>query len=631
VLTVFDLLLIAAAFLIMLRGFHERWSWSRWAARDLPEKGSVRSVVRYLLGHRVILARKKAGLAHLALFWGMVFMVLVVVAAQFKPVFPKGAALAVSLSSEIVGAALAAGALYFSARRMREGSQKGPWRALLPLAVVLVIVITGFLAEGSRLSILPSGEIWASPVGWILSLGLPDSPLLMQFMIRIHFASVLLLVALLPYTAFRHIAAAAANIYHGSERRKGRVRPLSLVQGDLGAGSVRDLTWSQCLDAEACVACGRCEEQCPAFASGKALSPRNVVQGLWRRIESSRGNRKSPGEIDLGEAVTDGEIWSCTGCMACAVHCPVMVDPLDKILDMRRFRTLKKGGLPPETRPLMRDLETYGDAYGRGAAHRMDWAFGVSVPVVAGGRPGPDVLVWVGCSGAFHPQYMEAAASFAEILNRARVSYAVLGKEELCCGDPARRLGEESLFLELARRNIATLRKCKVKTVVPLCPHCYHTLRHDYEDLGAGFGVIHAVDYILELIRKKSITLKYPVEKKIAVHDPCYLGRANGLYAPIRELLSAVPGVDLRELPRNRENAFCCGGGNGGMWLHETTGERMNRIRAEEAAGAGIDVLATACPYCLTMLQDGMGALEREKPPAVLDVIKLAASSMAGD
>lgn len=630
-LTVFDLLLFGVAVVVMLRGFHRRRSWVEWAKND-KTPGDWKALLGYLLNHRPILARRAAGLSHLALFWGTAFMVAIVVAAQFKPTLPRGVSNTLSLLSNGIGAAMLVGVVFFIVRRLRAGSQNGPRRAILPLGLLFVIVLTGFLSEGARLSIVPDENTWTSPVGWLFSLGLPDSPLLMQLMIRVHFFGVLLLAALLPFTAFRHIGAAAMNVFHASSREKGALRPLSLESGDLGAGRVTDLTWAQCLSVEACVSCGRCEEQCPAAVSGKTLSPRSVVQGILSQMESLDNGTLDPRAAPtLEEAVPDRDIWSCTGCMACAAHCPVLVDPTNKIQDMRRYRTMKEGRLPTETRPMIRDLMVYGDVNGQGAARRMDWAFGQDVPVIAAGGTKRGVLIWVGCSGAFHPQYREAAVSLVKILKQADVSFGVLGKGENCCGDPARRLGEESLFLDLAEKNLSMLEACRVKTVVPLCPHCYHTLLHDYRGLGAGFTVIHAVDYVLGLVREKRIHLKYPLEKKAALHDPCYLGRANGLYDPIRDLLKSIPGVELSELPRNRDKAFCCGGGNGGMWLHEDSGDRINRIRAGEAAKAGIDLLCTACPYCLTMLQDGMGSLENGPRPAVVDLICLTADSLHMD
>jgi len=630
-LTVFDPMLFALALLVMLKGFHRRRAWAEWARKG-SSRADWRALAGYLLNHRAILRKKDRGLSHLALFWGIVFMVVVVIAAQFKPTLPRGLSLVLSLLSDVLGVAMLAGLAFFLLRRHSEDPQKGPKRALFPLWVLLVVVLTGFLAEGTRMSIVSQDSVWASPAGLIFSLGLPESPFFMQLMLRIHFFGVLLLIALLPYTAFRHIAAAATNVAYASSRRKGAVRALPLQEGDMGAGTVTDLTWGQCLDAEACVSCGRCEEQCPAFISGKSLSPRRVMQGISALLEAAGHNRgavqTSP---ELTEAVPDRDIWACTGCLACAVHCPVLVDPTNMIIDMRRYRTLKLGNLPGETHPLVRDLRLYGDVNGRGAAHRMDWAFGQDVPVLSEGNKDRDILLWVGCSGAFHPQYMETARSLVRILTQAGASFGVLGKKELCCGDPVRRLGEESLFLELAEKNIKVLKERRIKTVVPLCPHCYHTLLHDYKEMGAEINVVHAVDLVLDLIDQKAIALKYPVEKRVALHDPCYLGRANGLYEPIRRLARAIPGVELKELPRNREKAFCCGGGNGGMWLHEDTGERLNRMRAKEASDAGVDLVGTACPYCLTMLQDGMGALDVEAPPDVADIIQLAARSMSRD
>ena len=276
---------------------------------------------------------------------------------------------------------------------------------------------------------------------------------------------------------------------------------------------------------------------------------------------------------------------------------------------------------------MIRDLELYGDVQGKGAAHRADWAMHRDVPQI-GSVENAEVLFWVGCSGAFHPRNKETAQAFVKILKAAGISFGILAQEELCCGDPARRLGDEALYQTLAKQNIDMFLRHQIKKIVTLCPHCLNTLKNEYPDLGCTIPVVHATQFVMDLISEQRITLKYPVAQTMAVHDACYLGRYNEVYQPPRDICKAVPGTRLKELLRNRENGFCCGGGGGRMWLHENTGQNINVIRAEEVANADIDIIATSCPFCLVMLDDGVKSLEREKIPEVADIIDIVARAI---
>jgi len=461
----------------------------------------------------------------------------------------------------------------------------------------------------------------------------------MQFMIRIHFFLVLFFIAILPFTFMRHVAAGPLNVYYRKKGSRGQMKPASLEKGDIGAGRVSDFTWKQLLDAESCVACGRCDESCPASISGKPLSPRKVMRDIFTQMEdvSRRGTNPVQGSFPLLEdAITSDEIWACTTCMACVEQCPVFIEPTDKILDMRRYQVLGKGLMPTEARSMVRDLEIFADVNGKGLAHRGDWALNLGVPHISDKGLNPEILLWVGCSGAFHPRYQEATRAMVKILKAAKVRFGILGNEERCCGDAARRLGNEPLFLDLATKNMAVFRKYQIKKIVTLCPHGFNTLKNEYPALAdplssesrTDFEVIHAVEFVLQLIEQEKISLKYPVDKKMAIHDPCYLGRVNQIYEPLRAVCTSVPGVDLIELERNRENAFCCGGGGGRMWLHENLGENINALRAREIGKSGAQLVGVACPFCLTMLEDGISGLQMEAPPKVKDIIEIVAASL---
>lgn len=637
-LTAFDILLIVVAIIIMLVGLERRFSWWRMG-QDEDRPGDLGGLVGYLLGHKKILRKPSTGIAHVILFWGFVVPLLVIILSQFGFTMTKVPSQVLSVVTDVLGIAMLTGTLCFLIRRIKSRGPERPKRAIFSILVLLFILLTGFLAEGTRLSIVSSGFSWASPVGWLFSIVLPDSALFMQLMIRCHFFAVLLFIAILPFTFMRHLAAGALNVYYRKLGPRGIIKPMSLEEGPLGARTVRDFTWKQLLDAEACVACGRCEENCPASISGKPLSPRKVMRNIMEQIEEVNRNglmQGNPSLPHLEHDITGEEIWSCTTCMACMEHCPVFIEPMDKIIDMRRYQVMGRGMLPDEAKPMIRNLEIYGDVQGKGASYKADWAHNHDVPRIFAEGVKAEVLLWVGCSGAFHPRYQEASRAMVKILKAGGIKFAILGKKELCCGYPARILGEEALFLELVRKNISHFNQYRIQRIVTLCPHCFNALKNEYPRLGGdprsgsrtGFEVIHATEFVMRLIEEKRIFPKYPMTQTVTIHDPCYLGRINHIYKPLREIIKSVPGIELKELKRNHENGFCCGGGGGRMWLHEESGRHINQIRAEEIWETGVDLLGTACPYCLTMLDDGIKSLEMEKAPKVSDIIEIVASSL---
>ena len=458
-LTAFDMVLILLAFLVMFRGFSGRWSvWRK--GRDENRPGNWAGLFRYLLDHREILKVRGPGTAHLMVFWGFLVPLIVIILAQFPFRFRPFAAHILSLLTDVLGIGLLGGVLFFLVRRIGSADSRGPKRTLFPMCILLVVLFTGFLAEGLRIRITTPGIAWAWPFGWLLSFIMPASPVFMQVMIRIHFFSVLLLVAVLPFTFLRHVAAAPVNVFFRKQNPRAELRGISMDEGPIGAETYRDFTWKQLLDAEACVSCGRCEKNCPASISGKPLSPRKVIQDI---LEQAASGISAP---RLSSLITEDEVWSCTTCMACLEHCPVYIEPMDRIIEMRRCQTMRKGMPPPEAGYLIRNLEIYGDVQGNGPAHRADWAFDQGAPLFSSKNTAAEILLWVGCSGAFHPRYREVSRAMVKILKAAEVPFGILGKDERCCGDPARRIGEEGLFLELAKKNIEILKKFEIKKVV---------------------------------------------------------------------------------------------------------------------------------------------------------------------
>jgi Fe-S oxidoreductase len=310
----------------------------------------------------------------------------------------------------------------------------------------------------------------------------------------------------------------------------------------------------------------------------------------------------------------------------------VYVVPLDKIIEVRRYLTMGKGELPLEARTMIRSLELYGDVNGKGPSLKAAWAMNRGVEVTRPDEKDVEIVIWTGCAGAFHPRYQDVSRALVTIFQKAGINFRILGVNELCCGDPARRLGDEELFVSLAKKNLKTLREHNVNRIITLCPHCFNTLKNEYPRIVTEsvhrFEVIHASQYVMGLIEKGLITPELTLSKVVTLHDPCYLGRGNDIYEPLRGIINSIPGAEIKELERSREKGFCCGAGGGGMWLHERLGKRINIIRSEEIVERGIDMVCTACPYCQTMISDGLNGLELESPPQVLDIIEVVERSL---
>jgi Fe-S oxidoreductase/nitrate reductase gamma subunit len=619
VVTAFDILLIIVTAFVMLAGLYRRWCLQRTTNEHVSANWSA--LIGYLAAHGKIGQRQPVGIMHLFLVWGFALFVIAVILAQFDLTLQPSLATAFSLLLDIAGLAMLVATLYFLIRRL-SAKDTTPRRAILPIIVLLVIVLSGFWAEGARLNLVTAPAV-SAPVGTLVAAASPSSPLFMQAMIRVHFFAVLLFFALIPYTFMRHLVASSRNVLYADKEPCAAMAPISLEKAPFGPRTVADMSLSRLRDADACVACGRCDEVCPANLSAKPLSPRSIMLGLYDQIEQACTAGKNPRLADVASA---DSLWACSTCMACVAHCPVYNKPLDAVLCLRRSLVLDAGNLPVEARPMIRNLELFGDVNGKGTAHRSDWTIGTDVSK----EPDPSkVLFWVGCSGAFHPGYQQASLAMVRIFEKAGENFAILGSKELCCGDPARRLGREDLFVSLARKNIEQFADHKIDQIVTLCPHCFNTLKNEYPALGAQITVRHAAEYTAELIARGRITLKYPFAESIAIHDPCYLGRYNGIYEPLRKLCGAVPGASVIELPQSFDKGFCCGGGGGRMWLHESVGEKINVMRAHQVNESGAAAVATSCPYCLTMMEDGLKALELEQTPIVQDIIVMVADALA--
>ncbi len=403
-----------------------------------------------------------------------------------------------------------------------------------------------------------------------------------------------------------------------------------------GVGHVGEFTWKQMLDFLTCTECGRCQASCPAWATGKPLNPKLVIMGLRDNLFSSASTvlAEQPHEGDklVGSVIHPDVLWSCTTCGACVQECPVDIEHVDAIIDMRRFEVLMESSFPSEAGLLLRNLENQGDPWGLGAAKRTDWLaeLDFEVPIVTDTIPDDvEYLYWVGCAGALDERGRGQVVATARLLHRAGVRFAILGSRESCTGDPARRMGNEYLFQELAKANVATLTGAGVRKIVATCPHCFNSIRNEYPALGLeGVEVVHHAQLLEALVRDGRLRPGTSLQATVTYHDPCYLGRHNRVFDEPRSVLDAVPGVQTVEMHRCRERGFCCGAGGARMWMEETIGTRVNRNRTVEALSTGADVVSTACPFCMIMLDDAVKAEGRADDVRVLDVSQVVEASL---
>jgi len=479
-----------------------------------------------------------------------------------------------------------------------------------------------------------------------------------------HVIILLVFLNYLPYSKHLHVVSSLINVYFSNTSgpgQKGVMRPMDLEPEveQFGASDVDHLTWKNLLDGYSCTECGRCTAACPANITGKTLSPRKIVvntrQRLMEKAPLETGDRMEfvhprlvHGEGgDAGAAtatqvvadrlldtyITEEELWACTSCRACVQECPVSIDQLDIINQMRRYLVLTESRFPEEVQPAFESLERNGSPWAFNPGDRARWADGMDIPTMAellerGERP--DILFWVGCMGSFDDRAKKITVAFARILKACGINFAILGQEEHCHGDPARRMGNEYLYQMLAKDTIGTLDRYEVKTIVTSCPHCFHQIGNEFPDLGGNYEVIHHSTFIERLLEKNLVPLQSENGKRLTVayHDSCYLGRYNDIYdAPRATLKRALPVVDIVEPKRSRDRGLCCGAGGGRMWMEERQGKRINVERTEELLATGADTIAVACPFCMTMISDGVKAAAADVP--VLDIAEVVAGQLA--
>jgi Fe-S oxidoreductase len=481
-------------------------------------------------------------------------------------------------------------------------------------------------------------------VAWVLApLGVGVNSVLEAVFLLLNVGVIASFMVFVSYSKHLHIFLAPINV--GTSRRpralggldKTPNMDMEQVSEDtvFGAGKIEDFTWKQMLDLATCTECGRCQSECPAWNTGKPLSPKLLIMGLRDNMFASADRLltgESSGDVaTLVPTTIDPDVlWSCTTCGACVEQCPVDIEHIDAIIDMRRFEVLMESRFPSEAGLLLRNMENQGDPWGLGASKRTEWlaALDFEVPVFEGVIPDDvEYLYWVGCAGSLDERGRKQVVSTARMLHRAGVKFGILGPRESCTGDPARRMGNEYLFQEMAKANIATLDGAGAKKIVASCPHCFNTMKNEYPALGGNYEVIHHSELLSHLVAEGRLVPGVAYTGTVTYHDPCYLGRHNRIFNQPRDVLDAIPGVTKVEMGRHRERGFCCGAGGARMWMEETIGKRVNMDRTEEALGTGADTISTACPFCMIMLDDAVKASGREDV-AVMDISQVMERSL---
>lgn len=583
--------------------------------------GRIAAALRDVLSQRQVLRVRAQGMAHSLFFWGFLVLAigttLVFLQADLTdPVFGwkfltgtfyKLFSLVLDLAGLV--ALVMLGGLFYRRYWVRPSGLDSDIDDAIMHGLLFAILITGFVIEGARMAVTELGAdnglaAW-SPVGLFVAgriSGLGEETLrsLHKSTWWVHFFLTLGFFVVLPRTKFRHILTTGANYVFADRHRKGSIETLNLedeqVEG-YGVAQIKDLTWKDILDGDACTECKRCQDRCPAWNTDKPLTPMEVIAHI-REVAFDRP------DASLIEVIGRDSLWACTTCRACQEICPATIEHVNKIIDMRRHLVLMEGEFPGEEVTVATDnVEVNGNPLGLAFSARGDWAEGLGVSPLAENAD-VDVLYFVGCYASFDKRNIKVARSFVRLCEAAGVRVGILGKEEKCCGEPMRKLGNEYLYQGLAAENIEILKGYGVKKIVTACPHCFNTLDWDYRDLGFEIPVEHYVTFLQKLVREGRLKIR-PERFACTYHDSCYLGRYNDIYEPPRSLLTAA-GATLREMDRNREEGFCCGGGGGRVVADEKIGTRICETRAKMAAETGTDLLVSNCPFCLTMFEDGV-------------------------
>ena len=662
-------ILTAVALAIFAYGFYRRWKlWKAMGKEEIRwDKLPARIKSLFVNGFLQIKTWKDAypGIMHGLIFFGFFVLLFGAIfdAGEFhitEPLFNWSFLrgdfyLGFSFLMDLFGLLVLIGVLLAILRRYvirperLAYKEKSDNTADDAIALLLIggIIVTGFIIEALRIYVTnPSWEVW-SFVGWTLSrtftgLDLETAKILHKVSWWTHTFIALGFIAYIPYSRLLHIITTPVNHFLLSLKPTGYLEPIRDFENaeSFGAGKLEDFTWKQIFDSDACTRCGRCQDGCPAYLSGKPLSPKKVIQDIktyWlekapaaikaKAAATEAAGGVAPQKALVGEVIDLHELWACTNCMYCMEHCSASIEHVPKIVNMRQYKVLTEADFGPELQLTYRNMENNSNPWGIGAHLRADWAKELGVKTLAE-NPKVEYLYYVGCSGSFDDRGKKVSVAFAKILQAAGVSFGILGNEEGCCGDSAMRGGNEYLFQTQAQANIAVMNGYGVKKIITTCPHGYNALRKDYPNFGGNYEVYHHTEIIADLISSGKIKLSKPLTGLFTYHDSCFLGRYNDIYKQPRQILKAVPGIKLTEMERNMSKSFCCGAGGARMWMEEDIGDRINNMRTDQAAATKAGTVAVACPFCLTMLSDGIKDRQLSEKMVSLDVAEIVLKAM---
>jgi Fe-S oxidoreductase len=636
--------------------FHRIWQVYRWVNLGqgtlgldvLPRRIADLAVKGF--GQKLVL-RKPSGMGHALIFWGFFVLtfgtlegLLSGLYAPFSFSFLGPIYWLMNTCQDFFGALvmLAIGAALWRRFVTKPKRLEGPVSHAMD-AVVILGLITVLIIAFYGLQILAPKPGFTPIADVLRALTLRDGPvgkdahsLAYGFFHWLHNIVVLGFLAYIPYSKHLHVVTALPNLFFREERVKGRIPNLDLEDENaeqFGILKITDFTAKELLDLSACTECGRCQEACPAYNTGKPLSPKKVVLDLKAHLFQEgpallKDAEAEPKQALFGDVISEDVLWSCTSCFACEDACPVEIQPMSKLLGIRQGRVLMEGDFPEEAQGALRNVETQSNPWGLPQSERGNWAADAGVKTLAEDAD-VEYLFFVGCAGSYDQRYQKVTVAFSKLLQEAGVKFGILGEEESCTGDSAKRIGNEMLAQEMAMQNVETINGYGVKKIVTACPHCFNSIKSEFPQVGGDYEVIHHTELLQDLIKTGKLVPKKPELNAAAAtyHDSCYLARYNGVTDAPRALVQTARGKDAAEMPRNREGGFCCGAGGGRMWMEETIGKGVNIERAQEALATGAKTVATACPFCMTMVTDGVKA-EGHEEVAVKDVAELLAEAM---
>jgi Fe-S oxidoreductase len=631
----------------------------------------IKDEIVVVFGQRKLLQWTIPGLMHFVIFWGFLILFTTIVEA-FGAIFQRGFHLPLigrwgplgALQDFFIVAVLIGVIAAFAIRKVqRPGRFTGSHlrEADYILVAIGTIMVTILLSRATQIALgrFPYETTW-TPVSFSVSKLFQG----MSFDVRDaidtvflwwHSLIILGFLVYITYSKHLHIVTSFVNVLFRSDRPKGALKPMhidveAMSEDDvLGAGKVTDLTWKQLLDTFTCTECGRCQSQCPAWNTGKPLSPKLLIMDLRDHLFEQGPElvaAKAQGDEAFATAIAqlpslnpdvveDEVIWDCTTCGACVQACPVDIEHIDAIVDMRRNLVMSEARIPKEMQSALQSLETTGNPWGQPPQARVEWTTGTSrqepleIPHISQ-SPHAEVLFWVGCAGAYDDRNKKVVYDFARLMQMAGIKFATLGPDENCNGDPARRMGAEYVYQMLAEQTIEQLNEHKVKKIVTICPHCFNTMFNEYPQFGGNFEVIHHTEFLARLVKEGRLKPDSEVADRITYHDPCYLARHNDVWEGARSVIEAIPGAEYEELHRHKQQTFCCGAGGSRMWMEERMGKKVNTERTDEALASAASTLAVGCPFCNIMLSDGVNERNASEQMVVRDVAQILLESVEG-